>query len=98
MAPSVLSVAPSVGYGAIMTSQVVESRPAAPAAATAAPTVPTPAGPRTLRAVPPVAPAFVEALSTYRSRNGLTLREAGRLVGGSHSVWGRWEAGGVPSP
>ncbi|HEU5034348.1 MAG TPA: helix-turn-helix domain-containing protein [Mycobacteriales bacterium] len=44
------------------------------------------------------APDLPAALRAFRRQHGLTVRAAGRLVGGSHSVWAQWEAGVVPGP
>lgn len=37
-------------------------------------------------------------LRAYRVRHGLSVRAAGRQVGGSRGVWAKWESGVVPSP
>jgi transcriptional regulator with XRE-family HTH domain len=41
---------------------------------------------------------LAEVLRGYRRDHGLSVREAGVLVGGSHWVWAQWEAGVVPGP
>jgi transcriptional regulator with XRE-family HTH domain len=38
------------------------------------------------------------ALRAFRRGRGLTVRQAGNLVGGSHWVWAQWEDGVRPSP
>jgi transcriptional regulator with XRE-family HTH domain len=38
------------------------------------------------------------ALRLFRLGRGLTVREAGQMVGGSHWVWAQWEDGVRPSP
>lgn len=59
-----------------------------------------PAGPRRSRHLQPLEEpaALPQVLHEFRHRHGLTVRSAGRLVGGSHSVWAQWEAGVVPGP
>ena len=37
-------------------------------------------------------------LRAHRVGHGLSVRSAGRLVGGSRGVWAKWESGAVPSP
>lgn len=37
-------------------------------------------------------------LRSYRADRRLSIRAAGQLVGGSHSVWAQWEAGAIPGP
>lgn len=39
-----------------------------------------------------------DTLENYRRSRGLTVRQAGALVGASHWVWAQWESGVVPSP
>jgi transcriptional regulator with XRE-family HTH domain len=41
---------------------------------------------------------LADVLQRYRRDHGLSVREAGVLVGGSHWVWAQWEAGVVPGP
>jgi transcriptional regulator with XRE-family HTH domain len=56
-----------------------------------------PRGPRALRVVAENQ-SLADVLRVYRADRRLTVRAAGRLVGGSHSVWAQWESGAIPRP
>lgn len=60
------------------------------------PGYPTPERLRLAR--PSSEPALPHLLGTYRTKHGLSIRDAGGLVGASRCVWARWESGAVPTP
>lgn len=59
--------------------------------------VPTVEGPRLVTS-PSRQGGLGSVLSSYRTSRNLSVRRAGELVGGSHHVWAKWEAGAVPNP